>query len=222
MNVSAGMASRICSSAWRPSGREAQPDARVVETEDPGQDLRREACGDGPRRLARPDRRRAPRTRRASPARGTAGGAAGRSPRGTGRTAAGATARTRTPRRAARGRCRAGATSRAAHCGGPPASASRCSGRRSANTPRLSMAARDAALRRTAGGEHRRLELLSEGGGQGAHGWPQMITVLPALRCDCTSARSWSKYAVGSSPGLKVADGGFTSTLSGSSFLAAR
>ena len=77
-------------------------------------------------------------------------------------------------------------------------------------------------LRRTTGGEHRRLELLSEEGGQGAHGWPQMITVVPASRCDCTSARSWSKYGVGSSPGLKVADGGLTSTLVGSSFLAAR
>ena len=31
-----------------PLGREAQPDARVVEPEDPGQDLRREPCGDRP------------------------------------------------------------------------------------------------------------------------------------------------------------------------------
>ena len=92
--------------------------------------------------------------------------------------------------------------------------ASRCSGRRSANTPRLSMAARDAASAARRAARTDGLQLLSKEGGQGAHGWPQMITVVPASRCDWTSARSWSKYGVGSSPGLKVADGGLTSTLS--------
>ena len=141
-------------------------------------------------RRARPARPRAPRTRRASPAPGTAGAAAGRSRRGTARTAAGATARTRTPRRAGRGRCPTGATSRAS-----PLRSAACVGIEVFRTPvgehaeALDGSARR-RLRRTTGGEHRRLKLLSEGGGQGAHGWPQMITVVPASRCGCTSARS--------------------------------
>ena len=65
------------------------------------------------------------------------------------------------------------------------------------------MAARDAAsaARRAASTEVS--SCFREGGGQGAHGWPQMITVVPASRCDWTSARSWSKYGVEIVAGLE-------------------
>ena len=220
-NVSAGMASRICSSAWRPFGREAQPDARVVETEDPGEDLRGEACGDGPRvwlaqiggeLLALGERYRRAELRVEQQA-----------------------VLREEPReqqpvpllvRALRDE-QVAVVAQLAPLRAKPIAEGRLRGIEVFRTPvgehaeALDGSARR-RLRRTTGGEHRRLELLSEEGGQGAHGWPQMITVVPASRCDWTSARSWSKYGVGSSPGLKVADGGFTSTLVGSSFLAAR
>ena len=133
-------------------GREAQPHAGVVETEDAGQDLGGEARCDRPavglaqlgcQVLAIGERHRRLVLRDA---------AAGRSRRGTGQTAGGATARRRTRRRAARGRRRAGATSPAGRCAAPPGPhrGAQAGGRQ--NTPSPSSAAREAlsAARRAA------------------------------------------------------------------------
>ena len=220
-NVSAGMRVEDLLQCVAPFGREAQPDARVVEAEDPREDLGREACGDGPRvwlaqiggeLLAVGERHRRAELRVEQQA------VLGEEPR----------EQQPVPLlvRALRDE-QVAVVAQLAPLRAKPIAEGRLRGIEVFRTPVGEHAeALDGSARRrlrgATGGEDRRFQLLSEEGGQGSHGWPQMITVVPASRCDWTSARSWSKYGVGSSPGLKVADGGFTSTLFGSSFLAAR